>query len=325
MLHSMENDWSERQCYRYLTMALRGFVALLRALATSTLLQACLQPATSSAAHHCTFLTDTDVQSALHPGELSMHDAKSAEECCDKCGEVADCAGAAWNGPEFHTCYLKGAGARALPTPVPGTTGCLPIQQGEESGGHRGWGVEFLVMVSAVSAVYMLVGAVSQKPGARGWHPHQQQWAALGGLVADGLALVAKGATSPKTSAVARMADGRQGHNREMRPHPGASEMSGEDRAVRGFAAAASRSTPKAKNSKKNAKGRSKPNSGRDKQSSGQDQGSPLVSDLLAGTERASGSNCPAETFRLQEQLETTGGQHQSQAKVVVRVESRPI
>ena len=68
----------------------------------------------------CKFVADTDFQ----PGGVGSGAAATAEICCRMCLAKDTCAAAAWNGPEYKTCYMKDKFAK--PKHTPGTTGCIP-------------------------------------------------------------------------------------------------------------------------------------------------------------------------------------------------------
>jgi hypothetical protein len=71
----------------------------------------------------CAFQPDTDLQ----PGSLRSVPAASSARCCELCAAEPRCAAAAWNGPQFNTCYLKSPEAK--PTPTHGTTACVPTDK----------------------------------------------------------------------------------------------------------------------------------------------------------------------------------------------------
>ena len=75
---------------------------------------------TSSAAGGCSGpFNETD----FHGDDLSSHTGvNSSRACCALCTADPKCYAAAWNGPSFTTCYLKGS--KALPVRDHGTTGC---------------------------------------------------------------------------------------------------------------------------------------------------------------------------------------------------------
>lgn len=60
----------------------------------------------------CTAHIGTDYQCHPHNCDLATHGGVlSAAACCALCSSSPLCYAAAWNGPKFKTCYLKGEGA----------------------------------------------------------------------------------------------------------------------------------------------------------------------------------------------------------------------
>ena len=73
----------------------------------------------AAAAGGCTSFNDTD----FHGDDLASHQGvHSASACCALCTADDRCYAAAWNGPSYTTCYLKGS--EAVPVRDHGTTGC---------------------------------------------------------------------------------------------------------------------------------------------------------------------------------------------------------
>ena len=67
----------------------------------------------------CSSYSNTD----FHGDDVESHTGvKSASACCALCTGNSKCYAAAWNGPSYTTCYLKGS--KALPVRDVGTTGC---------------------------------------------------------------------------------------------------------------------------------------------------------------------------------------------------------
>jgi hypothetical protein len=151
----------------------------------------------SSSATECEFLVGFDIQiPAGLPGagsELKVvaGSVGSSQECCDLCGAMEGCSGAAWNGNDashLNSCYMKGAGA----VPVKRTEGTIACVR-RKSSGAAGWGIKFLLSLTIAACAYLgggvLLGGGGATGGLRG-HPHRHRWSQLAGLVADGVAIV---------------------------------------------------------------------------------------------------------------------------------------
>ena len=108
--------------------AARTRAAQLAVRCTALLVALCLPPPFAGGHAHahggggtlaaCKVTNDTDFQ----PGDVGMQGAATAQECCDLCAADSKCAKAAWNGPQFQTCYFKRASAQ--PIRLTGTAGC---------------------------------------------------------------------------------------------------------------------------------------------------------------------------------------------------------
>eukprot|EP01046_Picozoa_sp_COSAG06_P041777 COSAG06_NODE_5231_length_3624_cov_3.016738_3_plen_338_part_00 len=176
------------------------------------LLAAARRPPLAAAAASCEFFKDVDFDSNGHGGDLKIVESHSAQECCEQCAAFEGCGKAAWNGEEFHTCYLKTSDAVQKPTA--GTTGCQLKKDGAAGGTGltRGWGGSFVLLGLLGAGIYLIGGVAYGRAqtvgsshcgdgaGVLNAHPHWAQWRSLAGLVTDGVHSVRGGGPAAPTS-----------------------------------------------------------------------------------------------------------------------------
>jgi hypothetical protein len=257
----------------------------------------------------CNFAKDVDWQMKPSP-DIKTVDAASAEECCSECLALEGCAFAAWNGPEFKRCYLKKPGCHSQPSP--GTTGCQVVRTAAAGGG---WGLDVLSLLAGATLMYLVVGAAYGRmrphaPRRRGWHPHQEQWRELRGLVMDGLAVARGGqlrgpASPPPTSRSWKRVEGRSASEAAVGKgvgRPGAPSAKTAEKSLKRHRAS------KGGGGKRSSK--EKPAQSTAKQ---YEPATPLLVPCSVG-----GGGQSRGTLR---EVYDNAGRHQSQAAVVVRVE----
>jgi predicted GH43/DUF377 family glycosyl hydrolase len=73
----------------------------------------------------CSYHANTDFHGGASLSVPPQPGVTSATACCQLCATEPRCFVSAWNGPNYKTCYLKGAGA--APVADPGTTSCACV------------------------------------------------------------------------------------------------------------------------------------------------------------------------------------------------------
>lgn len=169
-------------------------------------------PTSAVGAAECKFEKDIDYAGGSQ-GQPTGWPRKvdTKEACCTACAGAVGCAAGVWSPPELQgDCWFKDAKdvkSKGKPHGSKKSFGCtVEDADGDVPGEEGGGGVEFLLAMGALGALYVGGGVAVGRRGESGrlaggnvlaLHPHASSWRQFAGLVTDGVSFVS-GKLSPQ-------------------------------------------------------------------------------------------------------------------------------